>query len=124
MLVIGLVFAAAVSGGWYVYNRPAATPQKQGPPQYTSRDDRRENPAGNGAQPKDEQPISSRPRPAKAQLTLAEERDPVLEVMQRDAKSRDRNLRPPYCQRVVAQTAADCGKLELAQKYVGPACPG
>jgi hypothetical protein len=115
LLVIGLLFAATASGGWYFYNRPAAPPEKKGPPQWKFRQTD-ENPAGKNAQ--DEKPVPP-PVAAETQLILAQECDPVLEVMQRYAESRDRNLRPPYCRRVVAHTAADCGKLELAQKYVG-----
>jgi hypothetical protein len=116
LLVSGLLFAAAVGGGWYLYNRQAPSREKAGPPQYTW-NPTAENPAGNPAPPKDEQPVPP-PAVAETQLILAQELDPVLAIMQRDAESRDRNLRPPYCQRVVAHTAADCGKLELAQKYV------
>jgi len=117
LLVIAVLFIAGAAGGFYFYNRPSVPPAQPAPAQLiwkTPTD--AQSPAGNSAQPNVEPPIQ--PPPAEVQLTLAEERDPVLEIMQREAESRDRNLRPPYCRRVVAHTAADCGKLELAQKYV------
>ena len=52
------------------------------------------------------------------QLTLAEERDAVLDQMEKDAQNKKRNLRPPYCQRVTAETAADCGDLKRAKTYL------
>jgi hypothetical protein len=115
VIFIVLLFFLAAGGAWYVYNLPRSTTPKAEPakPYWKTPTDA---PIA-GAQG-DQPGPGEAPQLPDAQLTLAAERDPILEHMEQDAASRDRNLRPPYCRRVVAQTAADCGKLELAQKYV------
>jgi hypothetical protein len=112
---VALFIVVAGLVGWHFFNqsstRPRPTPPTPGVPVPPT-----QNPV------KQPEPVAGQPdnppAPAETQLTLAEERDPVLEIMQHDAENPERNLRPIYCQRVVAQTAADCGKLDIAQKYL------
>ena len=115
--VIGIVvlFFFLAAGAWYVYNLPRSKPPAPEAPKYTWKTPVDAPKAG---APGEQQAPEQAQQPADVQLTLAAERDPVLERMEQDAAILDRNLRPPYCRRIVAQTAADCGKLELAQKYL------
>ncbi|HEX4072648.1 MAG TPA: hypothetical protein VHX68_15815, partial [Planctomycetaceae bacterium] len=102
-IVLGLLVVLLLLGGfggWYFFNQPAKTTITKGPrpPSPTPI-----SPPPNGNQtplPPEApvQPVAEKP------LTLAEERDAVLDQMEKDAQNKERNLRPPYCQRVTAQT--------------------
>lgn len=113
-----LLCILAVGGaGWYWFNQSATRTRSPQPPTPVS-----QTPpvAPNSAKPPEQvgKVPEKPPAPPEPSLTLAEERDPVLEIMQRSAQTTDRNLRPAYCQRVVAHTAADCGKFDIARKYL------
>ncbi len=116
-ITVLLFFGAA--GAWYVYNQPSVpAPQSPGPVTIPGPTDATKNDGKNAKA--GEQPVeqAANPSVAEKQLTLTEERDPILAIMEHATKERDRNLRPPYCQRETAQTAADCGDLGKAKTYL------
>jgi len=68
---------------------------------------------GPGPNPPAQQPEVPANPPTKS-LVFADVRDPVLALM--SAAAQDQNaIRKEYCQRVTAQTAADCGDLPMAR---------
>ncbi len=103
------------AGGWYFFSQPArtTTTQGSGPAPPTPIQPPKGNQVGIVVPPA--APVQ---QVAEKQLTLAEEVKPVLDQMEKDAQNKERNLRPPYCQRVTAQTAADCGDLKRAKTYL------
>ena len=59
-------------------------------------------------------PAQQPQNPPEKSLVFADVRDPVLALM--SAAAQDQNaIRKEYCQRVTAQTAADCGDLPMAE---------
>jgi hypothetical protein len=116
VILLGLLFLLILggAGAWYLYNQPPARPPKT--TDLPFRPPTAPNQPLNPVAPPNQQPVN--PPVVENQLTLAEERDAVLDRMEQDAKNPERNLRPPYCQRVTAQTAADCGDLKRAKTYL------
>jgi len=115
-LLIGLsaVILIAVAVGFFIKNQPEEIKRSKDPdpppvinsgvavaPQEKTND-------ANAVQ----QPIVEKP------LTLSEERDRTLAMMSSAAQDQGHNRSRPLCDRIVAQTAADCGNLELAAKFL------
>ena len=125
LVSLGALLLLGGAGAWYVLNQRSLENQQKSvpppsgtmPPALTKAGKNNPNVVAPIAaqaaiaQPAN-QPVVEKP------LTLAEERDPVLAIMVNDAQERERNLRPPYCQRVTAQTAADCGDLGTAKTFL------
>jgi hypothetical protein len=132
VLIGSLVLLGLLGGGgaWYIVTHPS--------PENTGMKFARPVPTANGTaptvtanvratQPKEgpqagEQPAGEQanvtPVVAEKPLLLADEREPVLAIMAHAAQESERNLRPPYCQRLTAQTAADCGDLVMAKTFL------
>ncbi|HUE15490.1 MAG TPA: hypothetical protein VMR25_15095 [Planctomycetaceae bacterium] len=119
LILVGLLALLVVLGGagaWYVFNQPSpgnqpnpvVPPTPVTPPVVTKVDPKDPNAV--------EPPVN--PQVVDKLPTLADEREPVLALMAQDAREKERNLRPPYCQRVTAQTAADCGDLVTAKTFL------
>ncbi|HEV3298645.1 MAG TPA: hypothetical protein VG055_03355 [Planctomycetaceae bacterium] len=115
-LLIGLsaVILIAVAVGFFIKNQPEPIQQNKNPeppPAINS---------GVAVAPQDktndanavQQPVVEKP------LTLSEERDRTLAMMSSAAQDQGHNRSRPLCDRIVAQTAADCGNLELAAKFL------
>jgi|HubBroStandDraft_6_1064221.scaffolds.fasta_scaffold20069_3 hypothetical protein len=118
LALIGVLLVSGIGGALYFYNQPSVPTPNSGPvvlqvPTGTVNDASQGHKTN--APPDGE---SVHPVIANTQLTLSEERDPVLAIMEQATKEHDRNLRPPYCQRATAQTAADCGDLGKAKTYL------
>ncbi|HXY37260.1 MAG TPA: hypothetical protein VEI07_23730, partial [Planctomycetaceae bacterium] len=56
--------------------------------------------------------------PVEKPMTLGEERKPALTLMARAAEDKSHNRSRPLCQRLTAHTAAECGDLETAGKFL------
>jgi hypothetical protein len=117
-LLIGLsaVILIAVAVGFFIKNQPEAIQQNKNP---------EPTPVINSGVPdaglKDKTndvnvaaPVVEKP------LIVSEERDPVLALMSSAAMDQGHNRSRPLCDRIVAQTAAECGNLELATKFLEP----
>ncbi len=116
-LLTGLSAVILIAGavGFFIKNQPEAIHQNQNPepapginPRVADATKDKANDA-NAAPPVVEKP-----------LTVSEERDPVLAMMSSAAQDQGHNRSRPLCDRIVAHTAADCGNLELASKFLGP----
>jgi hypothetical protein len=119
LALIGLLLISGVGGALYFYNQPSVTtPRASGPVVLQAPtgavNDASQDHKGNA--PPDGESVHQ--VVANTQLTLNEERDPILAIMEQATKEHDRNLRPPYCQRATAETAADCGDLGKAKTYL------
>jgi hypothetical protein len=96
---------------FFIYNQPSAPTQNPQPDLggvvKLPEDDTKG--ADKGAHPA---PVVEKP------LTANEERGPALALMASAAEDKSHNRSRPLCERITAHTAADCGDLELADKFL------
>jgi hypothetical protein len=113
---LGAVILLAVAVGFFIKNQPEAIQQNKNPeppPVINSgiADANRDKANDANAAPP---PVVEKP------LTVSEERDPALALMSSAAQDQGHNRSRPLCDRIVAHTAADCGNLEIASKFLEP----
>jgi hypothetical protein len=113
---LGAVILLAVAVGFFIKNQPEAIQQNKNPeppPVINSgiADANRDKANDANAAPP---PVVEKP------LTVSEERDPALALMSSAAQDQGHNRSRPLCDRIVAHTAADCGNLEVASKFLEP----
>jgi len=117
-LLMGLsaLILIAVAVGFFIKNQPEAIRQNKNP----------EPPpvinlgAAEATGDKTKDADAAAPPVVEKPLTVSEERDPVLAMMASAAQDQGHNRSRPLCDRIVAHTAADCGNLELASKFLEP----